>query len=89
MPALTTVASTLWAPVDGRSEFVERTSRRTRARPRATGWRESANTCSEVWLGSGAAVTGKVMAIASRWGSTHTSEVPMPTLCSSFAPSGP
>ncbi|MDQ0913723.1 hypothetical protein QFZ22_009795 [Streptomyces canus] len=59
VPALTTVASTLWAPVDVRSEFVEWASRRISARPGATGWRESANTCSEVWFGSGAWVVGK------------------------------
>jgi hypothetical protein len=88
VPALTTVASTLCAPLDSSREKVECASRRANARPWAAGWRERAKRWREALPASAGLVVGRVRATASRWGSIQTSAVPIPTPCSSFVPSG-
>lgn len=86
VPALTTVASTLWAP-ESSSEVVEWASRSANALPWAAGWSESAKMCRDGLPASAGWVVGRVSATASLAGSSGISLTAMDTGCWSLAPS--
>ena len=67
---------------------VERAFRRINTRPRATVCRMEGEDVRRRFACLGRVGDRQVSATASRCGSIHTSEVPMPTRCSSLVPSG-
>ena len=88
LPALMTVASTLWAP-EASVVGVECASRSATARPFAAGCSESAKTCREGLPGWAGLVTGRVRATASREGSIASSALATTTWWGSRTPPGP